>query len=110
MVHQVTKTLERLKEMEHKVFHTEMGKLLLLAKRVHLDILTVVKFCAPCYCRGSEEVSSCFGLLKGMSMQSLVIQPVNNLQLHTYIDAAFALQNDSKSHTGVVSMLDNSML
>ncbi len=39
-----------------------------------------------------------------------VIRPVNNLQLHAYVEAAFALHDDSKSHTGVVILLDNTMV
>ena len=42
--------------------------------------------------------------------QSLVIRPISNLQLHAYIDASFALHDDSKSHTGVVIMLDATVI
>ncbi len=50
------------------------------------------------------------GYLKGTISQGLIIRPVSNLQLHAYIDASFGLHHDSKLHTGVVIMVDESVV
>jgi hypothetical protein len=113
-VYQVNTQSEKLKEAERRVFHTETAKLLFLAKRVRPDILTVVSFLCTRVTRATVEdrkkLARVLGYLKGTKAQGLVIRPVNNLQLHAYVDSAFALHDDSKSHTGVVIVLDRSVI
>ncbi len=96
------------------MFHTETAKLLFLAKRVRPDILTVVSFLCTRVTRATVEdrkkLARLLGYLKGTKEQSLIIRPVNNLQIHAYVDAAFALHDDSKSHTGVVILLDKAVV
>jgi hypothetical protein len=91
----------------------ETAKLLFLAKHVRPDILTVISFLCTRVTRATVEdrkkLAWVLGYLKGTKTQGLVICPVNNLQIPAYIDAAFALHNDSKSHTGVVILLDRSV-
>ncbi len=113
-VYQVDMQSEKLKETERRIFHTETVKLLFLAKRVRPDILTVVSFLCTRVTRATVEerkkLARVLGYLKGTKEQSLIIRPANNLQIHAYVDAAFALHDDSKSHTGVVILLDRSVL
>jgi hypothetical protein len=112
--YQVDGSSARLVEAERKIFHTETAKLLFLAKRVRPDMLTVVSFlCTRVTCATVEDrkkLARLLGYLKGTATQRLVISPVNNLQLHAYIDASFALHDDSKSHSGVVIMWDKTVL
>jgi hypothetical protein len=113
-VYQVDSHSEKLKESERRIFHTETAKLLFLAKRVRPDILTVVSFLCTQVTRATVEdrkkLARLLGYLKGTMTQGLVIRPVDNLQLYAYVDAAFALHDDSKSHTGVVILLDKSVV
>ncbi len=96
------------------MFHTETAKLLFLAKRVQPDILTVVSFLCTRVTHATvqdrKKLARLLRYLKGTISQVLIIRPVNNLQLHAYIDASFGLHHDSKSHTGVVIMVDKSVV
>jgi hypothetical protein len=113
-VYQVNTQAEKLKEVEQRVFHTETAKLLFLAKRVRPDILTVVSFLCTRVTRATVEdrkkLARLLGYLRGTITQGLVIRPVDNLQIHAFVDAAFALHDDSKSHMGVVLLLDKSVV
>ncbi len=102
----VNEESERLSEEDRECFHSITAKILYLAKRTRPDVLTVVSFlCTRVTMATKEDMSKLqrlIGYLKRASQRQLVFIPNNNLQLQVYIDAAFALHVDAKSHTGMI--------
>jgi hypothetical protein len=88
-----------------KRFHTMVAKLLYLAKRARPDILTAVSFLCTKVTKPTKEdqqkLMRVMGYLKQSVNSKYVIEPTKPLRVITYIDAAFATHEDSKSHTGV---------
>ena len=93
-------------EEERKVFHSTTAKLLYLAKRARPDILTVVSFlCTRVQGTMTEDQSKLarvLGYLKGTQDRTLLLCTQGECVVRAYVDAAFALHPDSKSHSGVV--------
>jgi ribosomal protein L7Ae-like RNA K-turn-binding protein len=88
-------------------FHSTVAKLLYLAKRARPDILTVVTYlCTRVQCATVEDerkLGRILGYLKGTVGRTLLLKRSNmEGTVAAYVDAAYALHADSKSHTGVV--------
>jgi hypothetical protein len=94
-----------LKESERKYFHSTTAKLLYLVKRARPDILTLVIFlCTRVQYskQDKEKLERVLGYLKWIEEQVLVLRPCVTGEVVAYVDAAYAIHNDSKSHTGVI--------
>jgi hypothetical protein len=102
----VNEESEKLSEKARERFHSITAKILYLAKRARPDVLTVVSFLCTRVTMATKEdmnkLQRLIGYLKRTSQRQLVFIPDNNLQLQVYIDAAFALHADAKSHTGMI--------
>ena len=89
-----------------KLFHTVVAKLLYLAKRPDSTILLPVSFLTTRVKEPTEndqkKLMRVLKYLNGTGGRDLFLQPENSLNVIGYIDAAFALHADGKSHTGMV--------
>jgi len=98
-----------LAEKPRQLFHSTVARLLYLAKRVRTDTITVISFLCTRVTRATEQdqakLERLLGYLKRTKKQKLYIGGMSNRQLMAFIDAAFALHFDSKSHTGVLIVI-----
>jgi hypothetical protein len=95
-----------LEEEDRKLFHTKTAQLLYLAKRARPDILTAVSFLCTRVQSATEEdekkLLRVLGYLKSTVGKVLYLRAAGSVQVRAYIDAAYALHSDSRSHTGVI--------
>ncbi len=88
-----------------KKFHTIVAKLLYLAKRARLDILTATSFLCTRVTKPTKsdqrKLLHVLGYLRLTIDYKYVIAPSQPLRVVAYIDAAFAMHADSKSHSGI---------
>jgi hypothetical protein len=102
----VESSVNLLDEETRKWFHTKTAKLLYLAKRARPDILTAVSFlCTRVQSATTEDavkLARVLGYIKSTVDQVLYIRTAVKPVVRAYIDAAYALHSDSKSHTGVI--------
>jgi hypothetical protein len=93
-------------EEDRKMFHKKTAQLLYLAKRARPDVLTVVSFlCTRVQSATVEDqrkLMRVLGYITGTAQQVLVLRATGTPQIRAYVDAAYAIHEDSKSHTGVV--------
>jgi hypothetical protein len=96
----------KLGEVEKKWFHSKTAKLLYLAKRARPDILTAVIFLCTRLQESTYEdkqkLQRVLGYLKGTVDRTLLLRTPKGNQIVAYIDAAYAVHEDSKSHSGVL--------
>jgi predicted SpoU family rRNA methylase len=101
----IAENAKALTEVDRKVFHTQVAKLLFLSKRARPDILTVVSFlCTRVQTATTEDqakLNRVLGYLKGTQDRVLLLRSQEKSEVRAYVDAAYALHNDSKSHSGV---------
>jgi hypothetical protein len=102
----VEEHVQGLEESEKKYFHLMTAKLLYLAKRARPNILTVVIFLCTrvqnATVQDRDKLDRVLGYLKWTEDYVLVPQPYVERKITAYVDAAYALHSESKSHTGVV--------
>jgi hypothetical protein len=102
----VDEYVQGLEESEKKYFHLRTAKLLYLAKQARPDILTVVIFLCTrvqnATVQDRDKLDRVLGYLKWTKDYVLMLRPYVEGKITAYIDAAYALHSDSKSHTGVV--------
>jgi hypothetical protein len=102
----VDKKSKKLDETERKWFHSKTAKLLYLAKRAHPDILTAVIFLCThvqvATCEDREKLNRVLGYLKGTAERKLLLRAQREKRIVAYVDAAYAVHNDLKSHSGVM--------
>jgi hypothetical protein len=105
---------ELLDEEQRKWFHTKAAKLLYLAKRARPDILTAVSFLCTRVQSATTEVAAklarVLGYIKSTVDQVLYIRTAVKPVVRAYIDAAYALHSDSKSHTGVIIFVGHAIV
>ncbi|VEU38525.1 unnamed protein product [Pseudo-nitzschia multistriata] len=97
---------EILSEKERVIYHTNTAKLLFLAKRARPDIQLPVAFLCT-RVRGADrddwkKLDRVMKYLRGSIGLPLILGIDGSGQLKWYIDAAFAVHNDMKSHTGMM--------
>jgi hypothetical protein len=96
----------KLGEAERKWFHSTAAKLLYLAKRARPDILTAVIFLCTrvqgATCEDKKKLQRVLGYLKGTAERTLLLRAQKEKKITAYIDAAYAVHDDSKSHSGVI--------
>jgi len=110
----VNEESQLLGECERKYFHSTMVKLLYLAKRARPDILTLVIFLCMRVQYASEQdkekLERVLGCLKWTEGQVLVLKPCMTGEIVAYVDAAYAIHNDSKSDTGVIIYVGDTLV
>jgi hypothetical protein len=102
----VDESSEKLSEKERELFHSMTAKILYLAKRARPDVLMIVSYLCTRETKAAQEdklkLQRLIGYLKQTNTRTLVLRPNNSLRLQVYIDAAFVLHEDAKSHAGVI--------
>ncbi len=105
---------EILNEMDRRLFHTMVAKLLYLSKRARPDILMIVSFLCTRVTRATKEdaakLSRVLGYLQKTKGEKLRLQPNGILHVEAYMDTLFAPHADSKSHTGVTVFIGGAMV
>jgi hypothetical protein len=103
-----------LSEEVRKCFHSKTAKLLYLAKRARPDILTAVTFLCTRVQAATEEdrckLRRVLGYLKGTREHTLVLHALGENRITAYVDAAYAIHYDSKSHSSMVVYVGNAMV
>jgi hypothetical protein len=111
---QVAVDAKELNPEEKKWFHAVTAKLLYLAKRARPDILTAVSFlCTRVQSATVEDagkLTRVLGYLKGTVERVLYIRAAGEAHVRAYVDAAYALHTDSRSHTGVIIYVGYSLV
>jgi hypothetical protein len=101
----VDEKAQRLGDEERKWFHSKTTKLLHLSKRARPDIQTAVIFLCTRVQEATredkEKLLRVLGYLKGMVERTLLLRAQKEKRIVAYIDAAYAVHSDSKSHSGV---------
>jgi hypothetical protein len=88
------------------MFHKKTAQLLYLAKRARPDVLMVVSFlCTRVQSATVEDqrkLMRVLGYITSTVEQVLVLRATGTPQIRAYIDAAYAIHEDSKLHMGVI--------
>ena len=97
---------ELLNEEKAELFHHLVAKLLFLCKRARPDIQTAVAFLttrvrAPDV-DDFKKLGRVLKYLRGTTNLSLTLEADNSNVLRWWVDGAFAVHNDMKSHTGAI--------
>ncbi len=96
----------RLSEEDRQLFHKKTAQLLYLAKRARPDVLAAVSFLCTrvqsATVDDQRKMMRVLGYVTGTAEQVLVLRATGTPQIRAYIDAAYAVHEDSKSHTGVI--------
>jgi hypothetical protein len=102
-----------LSEDVRKSFHSKTAKLLYLAKRARPDILTAVTFLCTRVQSATEQDKDKLlrvrGYLKRTQSRTLLLRATGENRITAYVDAAYAVHDDSKSHSGVVVYVGNTL-
>ena len=96
-------------------YHSMAAKLLYLSKRARPDILMVVIFlCTRVQSATMEDMNKLKrvpGYLKSTVNRTLMLRASGDeCWVVAYVDAAYALHSDSKSHSGVVDYVGNTLV
>ena len=91
---------------EKEEFHSRVAKLLYLSIRVRPDLLTAVCFLCTRVSKPTiqdqEKLDRVVKYLNSTQEMGIVLEGSERLQVVAYIDAAYAVHKDFKSHTGGV--------
>jgi hypothetical protein len=106
---------KRLQENRRVFFHSTVAKLLYLSKRARPDILTVVTYLHTrvqnATVEDEKKLVRVLGYLAGTVSRTLLLRATDtDCNVVAYIDAAYALHGDSRSHTGVVIYVGNTLV
>jgi hypothetical protein len=98
---------KKLENAQRIYYHSTVAKLLYLAKRARPDILTVVIFLCTriqeATVEDEKKLVRVLGYLKKTESRTLMLRATDpTCSVVAYVDAAYALHHDSKSHTGVI--------
>lgn len=89
---------------ESKCFHSEVAKLLYLAKRTCPELLTTVAFLSTrvtvCDLDDLKKLQRMLQYLRGQPARGIRLSPGNNFAVKAWVDAAYGVHSDGKSHTG----------
>ena len=79
-----------------------------LAKRVRTDVLTAISWCASRVLKPTEEderkLDRILGYLKATAERITTLRIGDKLRLRAYVDASYAVYQDAKSVSGIVSV------
>jgi hypothetical protein len=103
-----------LAEAERKGFHTTVARLLYLSKHARPDILTAVGFLCTRVKEPIEEdqqkLLRLLGYLQATAGRKLILRLEGVFKVEAYVDAAFAIHGDSKSHTEVAVFVGGALV
>ena len=106
--YKIDEVSQRLAEKERVLFHSTVARVLYLAKHVRPDALTVVSFLCTRVTVATEQdqlkLERLLGYFKSTKSRKFYVRVCKpaTMQVRMFVDAAFALHHDSKSHTGAV--------
>lgn len=104
----------KLQEQKNCLFHMTVAKLLFLSKRARPDNMTVISFlCTRVQCAAHEDqckIDYILGYLQLTKQEKLVLCLSKLFMIEAYIDVAFALHSDSKSHSGKIIFVGVTMV
>ena len=111
---QVNPDAPALSEDDRHLFHSTTAMILYLATRVRPDLLLVVAFLATrVSCADRDDFRKLIRAIRYISETRelpLILKP-NDLKLFvTYIDTAYGLHMDGKSHSGIIQTLGSAMI
>ena len=91
--------------MARKRFHCAVAKLLYLAERARPDLLTGVSYLATrvqnCHEGDIPKLERAMSYVRGSAEKGVVLRPrEEELQVRMYVDAAYGVHSNGKSHTG----------
>jgi hypothetical protein len=93
-----------LNTIERQEFHTVVARVLYMAIRVRPDLLTAITFLSSRVAAPTEQdqdkLMRVLMYLNATINLGIVLEPTKSLRVLAYIDAAFAVHKDFKSHTG----------
>jgi hypothetical protein len=97
-------------ESDRKWFHTNTAKLLYLAKRVRPECLTAVSFLTTRVDKvdvdDMSKLKRTLQYINGTQSRGIVLKPGEGIiSVRQYIDAAYGVHQDMKSHTGSATMI-----
>jgi hypothetical protein len=106
---------QQLQESERVFFHSTVAKLLYLSKRARPDILTVVTYLCTRVQNATvgdeKKLVRVLGYWEGTVSRALLLRATStDCNVVAYIDAAYALHGDSKSHSGIVMYVGNTLV
>ena len=105
----VVESAEPLNEEKKAIFHTYVMKAMFLCKRARPDVEPAVSFLSTRTTKSDEtdwgKLVRTLGFLKGTRDEILTLEADDTHILTWYVDAAFAVHSDMKSHTGMVFTL-----
>ena len=103
-----------LNNSEKELFHTNVAKLLYLAKRSRPDILTAVTFLTGRVTCATQEdnfkLNRIFNYLHGTLDITLQLTGSKDMNIEAFIDSSFAVHQSAKSHTGGVITIGNGVV
>jgi hypothetical protein len=95
-------------------FHSFVAKMLYLAKRVRPECLTTVSFLAKrvqcCTVDDEAKLERLLGYVLGTRERGLVLRIGDAMSVSAYIDAAYGVHANGKSHTGCAIVLGDAAL
>ena len=113
-IFKVNETARKLSEKEAQAFHTIVEKFLFLCKQVRPDILNGVAFLATRVRESDEDddkkLVRILKYLSGTRDLVLTLESDSNRTVKCWVDAAFAVHHDMKSHTGRVMTMGQGAL
>lgn len=104
-LHDIDESSEKLSKEDADKFHSRAAKLLYPAKRVRPDLLCAVNFlCTRVQCSTAEDWRKLQRVLKYVNSTKelgIVLEADTMLKVWVYIDAAYGIHPDGKSHSGL---------
>jgi hypothetical protein len=101
---EVCKESPKLNQRKADIFHSTVVKLLYICKQCHLDIQNAVAFLTTRLSKPDKDdwkkLKCVLQYLRGMLDDRLILGCVDIGKMKTFVDAAFAVHMDMKSHTG----------
>ena len=97
---------ELLDEAEQKIFHSNVAKILFVAKRTKLVVLTAISFLASRVNKANQKdkskLNKIFAYLNETKYQLTKYKCNTKVELQSFIDASWATHEDCKGRTGVI--------
>jgi hypothetical protein len=106
---QVREDQPLLEESLQEIFHSRVAKILYLAKRVRLDLLTSVIFLATRVKKATNDdwfkLTRLLNYINSTRHLGIVLEADDLFTIISHIDASFAVHPDMRSHTGTTISL-----
>lgn len=110
----VSDTSPKLSDAKRKIFHSDVARLLYLAKRTRVDILTAISHLSSRVTDPTEDdeakLDRVFGYLAETRDLVLWYKSGGQVTVDAFVDASFGVHADGKGRTGVVLMLGGAVV